>query len=44
MNILMLFLRTWKITVEVIETKEKKYEEELAEDMKILTRYSAFLW
>ena len=31
-----------EITVEVIETKEKKYEEELAEDiMKILTCYSA---
>jgi predicted site-specific integrase-resolvase len=31
-----------EITVEVVETKEKKYEEELAEDiMKILTCYSA---
>ena len=31
-----------EIMVEVMETKEKKYEEELAEDiMKILTRYSA---
>ena len=30
------------MTVEIIETKEKKYEEELAEDiMKILTCYSA---
>ena len=29
-----------EITVEVVETKEKKYEEELAEDiMKILTCY-----
>jgi len=31
-----------EVTVEIIETKEKKYEEELAEDiMKILTCYSA---
>ena len=31
-----------EIVVEVVETKEKKYEEELAEDiMKILTCYSA---
>lgn len=31
-----------EITVEVVDTKEKKYEEELAEDiMKILTCYSA---
>ena len=31
-----------EIEVEIMETKEKKYEEELAEDiMKILTCYSA---
>ena len=31
-----------EVTVEIIETKDKKYEEELAEDiMKILTCYSA---
>lgn len=31
-----------EVTVEIVETKEKKYEEELAEDiMKILTCYSA---
>jgi len=34
--------RNLEIVVEVMETKEKKYEEELAEDiMKILTCYSA---
>ena len=35
-------MKIYKITVEVVEKKEKKYEEELAEDiMKILTCYSA---
>ena len=42
MSILTLFFKNLEIMVEVVETKEKKYEEELAEDiMKILTCYSA---
>lgn len=35
-------MKIYKITVEIMEVKDKKYEEELAEDiMKILTCYSA---
>lgn len=35
-------MKIYKITVEIMEVKDKKYEEDLAEDiMKILTCYSA---